>query len=244
MEYPVPLISARLIRRYKRFLADVELESGEVITVHCPNTGSMLRCDAPGSRVWLFDSQNPQRKYRFGWEWVEVDQQFIACINPTRANHLVAEAIHHGVIPCSDESDINGLQSEPKVVDGRLDFWLPLKNHADRGEFIEVKSVTLKVDEANYIGAFPDAKTDRGVKHLKRLASLVEQGFAARLIFCVMHEGIKEVQCAMNIDPVYAEQLSVAAQQGVAIEAYRVQFDHQPEYSTMKIIDRVPFIFP
>ena len=230
MKYEHPLIPATLVRRYKRFLADVIMPDGSEMTVHCPNTGSMKRCAEEGSRVWLSDSMNPKRKYRYTWEWVEVDRKYRACVNTTRPNQLVGEALAARVIP--DLEDWVELQSEPKVEDGRLDFCL---HQADgRRCWVEVKSVTL-LEQDNGLGCFPDAVTDRGRKHLLRLEALKQEGDRAVLLFCVPHEGIREVTVAEHIDPKYAQTLKEVMANGVEVMAARVLFSADKEQEGMQV---------
>ena len=219
MQYDCPLIPATLIRRYKRFLADVTLEDGSEITVHCPNTGSMKRCAEPGSRVWLYDSQSKTRKYQHTFEWVEVDEKYRACVNTARANQLVAEALEQGVI--AELKGYRDIKREPKVEDGRLDFLMT----SETGErcWVEVKSVTL-LEQDNGLGCFPDAVTERGRKHLKRLQALKDAGDRAVLLFCVPHEGIREVTVADHIDPAYGKVLREVQAGGVEIMAAAVEF--------------------
>ena len=219
MQYDRPLIPATLIKRYKRFLADVTLEDGSEITVHCPNTGSMKRCAEPGSRVWLYDSQSTTRKYQHTFEWVEVDEKYRACVNTARANQLVAEALEQGTIP--ELKGYSDIKREPKVEDGRLDFLLT--SAAGERCWVEVKSVTL-LEEDNGLGCFPDAVTERGRKHLLRLQALKHQGDRAVLLFCVPHEGIREVTVADHIDPAYGQALREVQSGGVEIMAAAVEF--------------------
>jgi len=230
MQYDGPLVGGRLIKRYKRFLADIVLDSGEEITAHCPNTGSMKHCAEPGSRVWLWDSlpsgAAAKRKYRYSWEWVEIAGRYKACINTARPNQLVAEALAAGNI-----TELAGdfqIQPEPKVADGRLDFLLQAETSA---VYVEVKSVTLldypqpeHPDASDGWGSFPDAVTARGLKHLRRLAELRQQGYRAVLLFCVPHEGIARVRPARAIDPAYAAALAEVVEQGVEVLAYQAQF--------------------
>lgn len=234
MKYEQPLIPATLIKRYKRFLADVCLADGTEFTVHCPNTGSMKRCAEPGSRVWLSDSMNPKRKYRYSWEWVEIDGQYRACVNTARPNQLIREALEQRLIPGLDAW--SELVAEPKVEDGRLDFCLTDATGARC--WIEVKSVTLLEKywpepeqlgtESNVLntglGCFPDAVTERGRKHLHRLAALRAEGDRAVMLFCVPHEGINRVTVAQHIDPKYAEVLRQVMGNGVEIMAAKVTF--------------------
>lgn len=220
MIYESSLVSGRLLRRYKRFLADIVLDDGREVTAHCPNTGSMKHCADPDSRVWLWDSNNPKRKYQLSWEWVEVDGRYRACVNTARANTLVAEALEAQRIP--ELAGHYQVKREPKVADGRLDFLLEEDGQAR--VYIEVKSVTLLSETESGSGRFPDAVTERGLKHLKRLQALKEQGFRAVLLFCVPHEGIERVQAAADIDPAYAQALDAVAAAGVEVLAYRVSF--------------------
>ena len=222
MKYDEALVSGRLLRRYKRFLADIRLDDGQEVTAHCPNTGSMKHCADADSRVWLWDSHNPKRKYQLSWEWVEVDGQFRACVNTARANQLVEEALKDGVI--SELAGDYDIRREPKVADGRLDFLLSAQQKGDADIYVEVKSVTLLSEETAGLGTFPDAVTERGLKHLRRLQALKEEGYRAVLLFCVPHEGIERVQAAADIDPKYAAALAEVASAGVEVLAYRVTF--------------------
>lgn len=233
MEYERPLLTGKLIQRYKRFLSDIELvtpaeRTGEIVTAHCANTGSMTNCKDEGATVWLFDSQNSKRKLPLSWEWVEVEGKYKACINTARANQLVKEALLENRIGEVEVTSAELLKAEPKVDEGRLDF-LVGSAESDVLTYIEVKSVTLLgnksngLDEQN-IGYFPDAVTSRGLKHLEVLMRLKAEGQRSILFFCVPHEGITQVRVAEHIDPAYAEKLRQAKQAGVEILAYQVQF--------------------
>lgn len=219
MEFVTPLVEARLVRRYKRFLADVILSDGSEITVHCPNTGSMRRCQQDNARVWISKSDNPKRKYAHTWELVEVDQIHLACINTGLPNKIVKEAIDSGVV-----LELQGYQFHKAEVKygekSRID-WL-LSSSDDMKEnlcFVEVKNVTLL--EEGVEGYFPDAVTERGRRHLYELASMVKQGHRAVLFFCVSHTGIERVQPASYIDPKYAETLKEVVDLGVEVIAYK-----------------------
>ncbi len=236
MEYERPLLTGKLIQRYKRFLSDIELvtpveRAGEIVTAHCANTGSMTNCKDEGAKVWLFDSQNPKRKLPLSWEWVEVEAKYKACINTARANQLVKEALLANHISEVEVSSAELLKAEPKVDEGRLDFLLS-SNTSDLLTYIEVKSVTLlghaesEINDEN-VGYFPDAVTSRGLKHLDVLMRLKTEGQRSILFFCVPHEGIKQVRVAEHIDPAYAEKLRAARLAGVEVLAYQVQFNHQ-----------------
>ena len=229
MEYERPLLTGKLIQRYKRFLSDIEITSpaeraGEVVTAHCANTGSMTNCKDDGAKVWLFDSQNPKRKLPLSWEWVEVEGQYKACINTARANQLVKEALLNNVISEVQLTSATQLKAEPKVDEGRLDFLIN-SDTDDQLTYIEVKSVTL-LGEDN-IGYFPDAVTARGLKHIEVLMRLKAEGQRSILFFCVPHEGIKQVKVADHVDPAYAKKLREAIQAGVEVLAYQVEFQQQ-----------------
>jgi len=226
MKFSEPLAEAVLIRRYKRFLADVRLADGREMTLHCPNTGAMLGCAEPGSRVWYSLSNNPARKYPCTWELVETAGRHLACINTTRANDLVEEALREGRIAALAGY---GILRREVVVGGegsRLDF--VLSGHALRPDehcHVEVKSVTLALPDGS--GAFPDAVSTRGTRHLRELLALRAQGQRAVLLFCVQHAGIDCVRPAAHIDPLYADTLRQAAAGGVEVLAWRSAIDVQ-----------------
>ena len=219
MKFDPPLIEARLIKRYKRFLADVTLLDGSTITVHCPNTGKMTGCAEPGSRVWLSDSQNSKRKYLYTWELVETETG-LAYTHSAKANALVKEAlIDNRIAELTGYAQIKAEQ--PYGERGsRVDFLLKGSESGDNRPdcFVEVKAVTL--DEQG-IGYFPDTVSARGLKHLEELSDCVNAGQRAVLLFCVQHQGIKEVRPAAHIDAKYAAGVEAALAQGVEVIAYR-----------------------
>ncbi|MFC7368294.1 MULTISPECIES: DNA/RNA nuclease SfsA [Vreelandella] len=217
--YP-SLVPGVLLRRYKRFLADVRLDSGEEVVAHCPNTGSMKAVNVPGCRVWLSPSDNPKRKLAWTWEWIELPQpdgsQALASVNTGRANRIVEAAILAGDI--APLAGYQTLKREVSVSAARLDFRL---DDPDKGAaYIEVKQATLK--EADGRGYFPDSVSARGTKHLQALTALAQQGERAVLLFCVAHEGIDDVAPAAHIDPVYAAALAEAVTAGVEVLAYGI----------------------
>ena len=216
------LIQGRLIKRYKRFLADVQLDDGREVTAHCPNTGSMKNCAEPGSRVWLKDSGNPKRKYPLGWELVEIESSYLASINTGRANALIREAIEQGVI--AQLQGYSLIRSEVKYGENsRID--LLLQDDDKPNLWVEIKNVTL-LEEDGW-GSFPDAVTARGAKHLRELMAMVEQGDRAAMVFCVPHMGIKKVRPADQIDPEYGRLLREAKTAGVEVMAYSAHIDEQ-----------------
>lgn len=215
MQYSSPLIAATLIRRYKRFLADVELASGEVITIHSPNTGSMLGCADPGMRVWIRDSENPKRKYRFAWELSETSAGVLINVNTILSNKLVREGIESGLV--DELVGFSQIRAEVKYGSqgSRIDLLL---SEADKLCYVEVKNVTARVDEDMAI--FPDAVTSRGVKHLQELMLMVEQGHRAVIFFCISRDDVKQMRAATEIDPLYADTLKQAVASGVEALAY------------------------
>ena len=236
MQYDSPLLTGKLIKRYKRFLADIELDcagrEGEIITAHCANTGAMTHCADEGCRVWLWDSNNPKRKLPISWEWTTVTTdagQYKACVNTARANQLVHETLLQQLEQASTAGEhwlagYTSVRKEPKVEDGRLDFCLHGEGMADF--YIEVKSLTLpRIDIKPGLGCFPDARTERGLKHLQRLLALKQQGHRTALLFCVSLEGIEQVAAAADVDPDYAAALDQIREGGVEVMAWPVRFD-------------------
>ena len=216
MQFDPPLEEGRLLRRYKRFLADIETLHGEPLTIHCPNTGSMLNCMAEGGRVWFSRSSDPKRKLPGTWELSETPQGRLACVNTARANALVEEALRGGVI--AELAGFTALRREVRYGEenSRADFRL---DYASGPAFVEVKSVTLGFDDSA-VAAFPDARTERGAKHLRELATLARQGVRAVQLYCVNLQGIEAVRPAAEIDPYYAAALQAAVAAGVEVLAY------------------------
>lgn len=219
MKFSAPLIPARLIRRYKRFLADVEMADGRVITVHTPNTGSMLGCSDPGSRIWLRDSNNPKRKYRYSWDMTETGKGVLVGVNTAIPNQLVPEAIEKGVI-----IELQGYENIRQEVrygkeNSRIDLLL---TRAGKPEcYVEIKNVTT-CDEQGF-GFFPDAVSTRATKHLRELMGVVKEGRRAVLCFCVQRGDVEKVRPADEIDPDYGKALRQALVSGVEAIAYRAQ---------------------
>jgi sugar fermentation stimulation protein A len=203
-----------LCRRYKRFLADVEMPDGKLITVHCPNTGAMTGCAEPGSRVWLSHSDSKTRKYPHTWELVETAHG-MACIRSVLANQVVREAFEAGRIPGFDA--YSELRSEVRYG-GASRADLLLAGEAGRA-YVEVKSVTLCRDGG--VGAFPDAVSKRGQKHLHELRSIRDKKTRGVMFFCVFHSGIETVCAAGDIDPAYRLALRGAIAAGVEVLAWK-----------------------
>ena len=237
MKFPQPLVSGRLIKRYKRFLADVELDNGETITAACPNTGSMLGCNVPGSRVWLSSSDSPTRKYRHTWELVEGKPGVIVGINTVWPNRLVVEAINAKVI--KELLGYRNIKTEVRYGNENSRIDILLDGHTKKPPcYVEVKNVTAAVE--NDIALFPDAISERGSKHLRELMAMVDEGFRAVLIFCVQRTDVNEVRPADGIDPVYGKTLRQALAHGVEVLAYRARISLQE----IVLADKIPVVCP
>jgi sugar fermentation stimulation protein A len=226
MRFHPPLEQGRLIRRYKRFLTDIETVSGELLTIHCPNTGSMLNCMVEGGQVWFSRSDDPKRKLPGTWEIAETPQGRLACVNTARANPVVEEALRAGVI-----TELNGFTALKREVPygqekSRIDFRLEYPQGA---AYVEVKSVTLGFD-GSVVAAFPDAVTQRGAKHLRELAHLARDGVRAVQLYCVNLSGIEAVRPAVEIDAGYAAALREAKASGVEVLAYGVHITPEEIY--------------
>lgn len=202
MQYSSPLIPARLVRRYKRFLADMLLDDGTTITAHCANPGSMLSLAAPGRRCWLSHNPDPKRKLGYSWELEETPTGCVG-INTARANQVVAEALSQGAIP--ELARWPAVQREVKDGDGsRLDFQLS----ASDGTlcWLEVKSVTLCRQPG--LAEWPDSRSARGLRHLESLTALAARGATAALLFLVQRPDCTAFRAAADIDPAYARALA------------------------------------
>ena len=234
MKFTPPLAKGRLVRRYKRFLTEVELNSGEVITVHCPNTGSMKNCLLPGSDLWYLPATDPKRSTAGTWVIATTPLGKLANINTHFANLLVEEALNEGVI---DLGPFSSLKREVRYGEenSRIDFCLTQEN--GNKIYIEVKSVTLGF-EGSEIAAFPDAVTTRGQKHLRELITLAKNGTRAILLYCVNLTDAKGVRPADEIDPAYGKLLREAVAAGVEVLAYGTSI--RPE--EIKITHSLPVI--
>jgi sugar fermentation stimulation protein A len=226
MQYTPPLAKGRLVKRYKRFLADVQLEDGSQITIHCPNTGSMKNCLFPGESVWFSTSENPKRKYPNTWELAQTSESHLIGINTGRANALAEEAINNSVI--SELAGYDHLIREVKYGEENSRIDILLSSELRPSCYIEVKSCTLlEAGSPSGTGYFPDSVTVRGQKHLRELIHMVEQGHRAVLLFVVQHSGITQVSPARHIDPAYADLLEKALAAGVEVLAYQTDLTPQ-----------------
>jgi sugar fermentation stimulation protein A len=214
MRFSEPLIPGRLVRRYKRFLADVELESGETVVAHVANPGSMLGLAEPGLRVWLSPARNPKRRLRYSWELAAVNGALVG-INTGHPNGIVAEAIADGRVP-----ELAGYARRRREVaygrNSRVDFLLEANDRPDC--YVEVKNVHLRRRPG--IAEFPDSVTARGAKHMAELATVVESGHRAVIFYLVQRADCERLEIAADIDPAYERALRDALTRGVEALCY------------------------
>lgn len=217
MRFPDPLLAGRLVRRYQRFLADVDTPRGRLIA-HCPNTGSMLGCAEPGMPVWLSPAVDPKRKLGWTWELVEARPGVLVGVHTGRANALVREAIEAGLV-----TELAGYQRIRREVRygarSRIDLLLEADGRPSC--YLEVKNVTAAV--VGNTGFFPDAVTARGARHLQEMSEMVGDGYRAVMVFCVQREDVARVEPADHIDPRYGKALRAAMDRGVEVLALGVR---------------------
>jgi len=227
MKFSKPLIHGRLIKRYKRFLADIKLDSGELVVAHCTNSGSMKTCLEEGAEVYLTPVDDPKRKTKYTWEMILINGNWVG-INTGIPNVLVYEAVR--------DQKIEGLASytevkrEVKFEDSRFDVFA--KNEEETC-FIEVKNVSMKVDE---YARFPDAVTSRGKKHLETLMRVKNSGMRAVMFYVIQRSDVSIFAPAFEIDPNYAEALRKAMESGVEVFAYQAEV--KPE--GIELVKRLP----
>ncbi|KZL15008.1 DNA/RNA nuclease SfsA [Pseudovibrio sp. Ad37] len=220
MRFDVPLVTGRLIKRYKRFLADVTLDDGGAeITAHCANSGSMMGLKDPGIKVWLTPNNDPKRKLKYSWEMLEIDGAMVG-INTSRPNGLVEEAIEAGRIP--ELVGYEKLRREVKYgKNSRIDILL--EGEGDKRTYVEVKNVTLARE--NGVAEFPDAVTVRGAKHLDELADMVREGHRSAMVFLIQRDDCDALVLARDIDPKYGEAFDAAVKAGVEVYAIGCRLD-------------------
>ena len=234
MRFARALVEGRLIRRYKRFLADIQLP-GAVITAACPNTGSMMGCCEAGSRVWLSESDSAKRKYRHTWELIEVGRVMIG-INTGLPNALVAEAIASGVV--AELSGYGSVRREVPFGEERSRVDLLLESPGREPCYVEVKNVTAAARRG--VALFPDCVSERGTKHLRELIRLKRRGLRPVQVYCVQRGDVKEVRPADGIDVEYGRVLREAIAQGVEVLAYRAKVTP----SEIRIEKQIPVVCP
>lgn len=214
MRFPSPLVEGKLVRRYKRFLADVELETGEVVTVHCANPGSMIGLAEPGMRVLLSRSNNPVRKLPWSWELVEVNGALVG-INTAHPNRIVESAIAADAIP--ELAGYDTIRREVRYgVNSRIDLLLSSAGRNDA--YVEVKNVHLSRQRG--LSEFPDSVTARGAKHLDELSRMVVAGHRAVMFYLIHRGDTRAFSLARDIDPTYASAFDRARNAGVEMLAY------------------------
>lgn len=215
MDFDKILTNGTLIKRYRRFLADILLADGSIITAHCPNTGTMLSCSTPDSPVCLSRSINPKRKYPFTLEMIKIGMTWVG-VNTGRTNGLVVEAIEKGQI--AELGAFDEIKKEVRVTDhSRLDLQIM---HKDCSTFLEIKNCSLAIDGC---AMFPDAVTARGTRHLQELTRLSKAGFGAGIFFLVQRMDADRFAPAAHIDPMYSKALGEAIAAGVRVLVYQAR---------------------
>ncbi len=218
MKFPTPLLTGTLIKRYKRFLADIRLDTGEMVTAHCANPGSMMGLKEAGSRVWLSTSDNPKRKLKYSWELLEVDLgrgPHLVGINTNHPNKIVADAIDDGRI--AELAGYSSLRREVKYgKNSRIDILLQEVNKPDC--YVEIKNVHL-MRKAGF-AEFPDSVTERGKKHLNELAAYAQQGYRCVMFYLIQRTDAESFSLAGDIDKDYAHTFDTAIKSGVEAYAY------------------------
>eukprot|EP00439_Symbiodinium_sp_Y106_P089748 s1_g2284.t1 len=228
MKFDPPLTKATLVKRYKRFLADIRFEDGSEVTAHCANPGSMMGLAEPGATVWVSKSDNPKRKLAWSWELVDVATSLVG-VHTSKANALVEAAIKEGNIP--ELASYESLRREVKYGENsRID--LLLEDPERPTTYVEVKSVTLS--RAPGLAEFPDSKTARGAKHMAELAEMAKSGQRAVVFFLVQRSDCNRMRPAADIDPNYAESLNTALAARVEVLCYScriapdgIELDHR-----------------
>jgi sugar fermentation stimulation protein A len=209
------LYEGKLIKRYKRFLADIKLDTKEEITAHVPNSGAMTSCIEQDCPVWVTYHDNPKRKLKYTLELTQMENNLI-CTNTTVANKIAIEAINNGTI--KELQGYDSLKPEQKYgKNSRIDILLE-NEHDNKKCYVEIKSVSLKLDDTL---AFPDAVTSRGTKHLNELRDMVKEGHRAVMLYVIQRTDDKEFKIAKEIDSKYYETLKEVRKEGVEVLVYQ-----------------------
>ena len=212
MQFKTNLIKGKLLKRYKRFLADVILEDETKVIAHCPNPGSMMGLAKVGTTVWLEPNDDPKKKLKYGWRLVEYKNQMI-CIDTSIANMVIKEALEKKAIP---ELSYQGFKPEVKYSDNsRIDFLL---TSPSQQTYLEIKSVTLMREKG--LAEFPDSITKRGSKHLADLSKMVTSGHKSVLLFLCMRNDVDRVRIAADLDSIYSNNIKAALKSGVQLVCY------------------------
>ncbi len=225
MKFPAPLVRGTLIKRYKRFLADITLDNGETIIAHCANPGSMIGLQDSGSEVWVSPNQNPKAKLDWRWELIDINGLLVG-VSTAHPNKIVADAIVDSAIP-----ELTGYETQRREVpygqNSRIDILLESDNRPSC--YVEIKNVNLRrPDGANPTAAeFPDSVTKRGAKHLDELSNMVAAGNRAVMFYLVQREDCDHFRIADDIDPHYAERLTAALACGVETLCYTCRMSRE-----------------
>lgn len=214
MIFPKQLVHGTLIKRYKRFLADIKLDNNKIVTAHCTNSGTMKSCIEEGAEVYVTHVNNPKRKTQYTWEMIKINHKWVG-VNTAWPNLLAAEAIKNNEI--QGLKGYSTVKREVKFNDSRFDIYC--ENDKEKC-FIEVKNVTMKV--GNY-ALFPDAVTTRGLKHLNTLIEAKQQGYRAVMIYIIQRSDVSAFGPAKSIDPNYSKGLKNAINEGVEILALQAK---------------------
>jgi len=215
MRFQTPLVPAVLLRRYKRFLADVRLEDGREVTAHCANPGSMMGLKDEGIKIWLEPNDDPKKKLKYGWRLVEHENGHFTGVDTSVPNRALKAALLAHEIP--ELADYETVRPEVKYgSNSRIDFLLSGEGRKDL--YLEVKSVTLSRETG--VSEFPDSVTARGARHLEELMAMIEQGHDAMMLYLVQRTDAAQVTLAPDIDPTYAETFQRARAAGVKVLAY------------------------
>ena len=218
MRFQTPLVPARLIRRYKRFLADIRLEDGTEVTAHCANPGSMMGLKDAGIKIWVEPNDDPKKKLKYGWRLVDHENGHFTGVDTSLPNRALRQTIIAREVP--ELAAYETVKPEQKYGEkSRIDFLLQQDGLPDA--YVEVKSVTLSRQPG--LAEFPDSVTARGTKHLGELAQMAKQGHRAILFYLIQRTDCTEMTIAADIDPAYAEAFAVAQAAGVETLAYDTQ---------------------
>ncbi len=220
MEFATPLVPARLIRRYKRFLADVVLPDGAEAVAHCPNPGSMMGMAAPDTKIWLEPNDDPRKKLKYGWRLIEQADGHFVGVDTSLPNRIVGPVLQTNLIAGLPE--YHTVKAEVKYAENsRIDFLLT----GSKQTYVEVKSVTLSRQKG--LAEFPDSVTARGAKHLSALTQMVQEGHRAVMLYVVQRTDCAALSLAADIDPDYAAAFAAARNAGVQVLAMDCHIDAQ-----------------
>lgn len=228
MKFPKPLVHGKLLKRYKRFLADVELDNGDVIVAHCTNSGTMESCIAVGAHVYLTYHNNPERKTQYTWEIIKINGSWVG-VNTLIPNKLAFDAIINNELPGFNDYAI--VKREVKFNDSRFDIYCEKPGEKC---FIEVKNVTLN---SGGVAKFPDAVTTRGQKHLQTLQQAKLSGFRAVMLYIVQRTDVDSFEPAVEIDPIYAKTLKEVYNSGVEVVVMQAKVSP----TEIKLVKQLPY---